>query len=148
MLTPLDIQNKKFPKSPIGFNQSEVEEFLALVVASMEELIQINIDNTSKVNELEASVEKYKTMEKTIHEAMVLAQKTSDEMIKNAHEKADFIIDKAENKAKELINGANDEVLTIIKRKEEAKHDLKAFEMKYRVLLEKQLEALNDLAKE
>ena len=53
MLTPLDIQNKQFSKSLRGFRDVEVEEFLALVVRSMEELIQVNIDTTAKLKTCE-----------------------------------------------------------------------------------------------
>lgn len=144
MLTPLDIQNKQFSKSLRGYNEVEVEEYLALIVRSMEELIQVNIETTAKISELEKQLDRYQVMEKTINEAMILAQRTSEDMIKSAHEKADFIIQKADDQAKSIISDANNEVLTVIKRHEEAKHALQSFQMRFKMLVENQLKALDD----
>ena len=58
MLTPLDIQNKQFPRSVRGYNENEVEEFMALIVRSMEELIQVNIDTTSKMTVMEEQLDR------------------------------------------------------------------------------------------
>jgi cell division initiation protein len=144
MLTPLDIQNKQFSKSLRGYNEVEVEEYLALIVRSMEELIQVNIETTAKISEMEKQLDRYQVMEKTINEAMILAQRTSEDMIKSAHEKADFIIQKADDQAKSIISDANNEVLTVIKRHEEAKHALQSFQMRFKMLVENQLKALDD----
>ncbi|OJV64758.1 MAG: hypothetical protein BGO41_14265 [Clostridiales bacterium 38-18] len=144
MLTPLDIQNKQFSKSLRGYNEVEVEEYLALIVRSMEELIQVNIETTAKISEMEKQLDRYQVMEKTINEAMILAQRTSEDMIKSAHEKADFIIQKADDQAKSIISDANNEVLSVIKRHEEAKHALQSFQMRFKMLVENQLKALDD----
>lgn len=144
MLTPLDIQNKQFSKSLRGFRDVEVEEFLALIVRSMEELIQVNIDTTAKLQICEKELDRYKAMERTINEAMILAQRTSEDMIKNANDRSSFIIEQADEQAKKLISDANNEVLNVIKRHEEAKHALQTFQMKFKVLVENQLRALEE----
>lgn len=144
MLTPLDIQNKQFSKSLRGFRDVEVEEFLALIVRSMEELIQVNIDTTAKLQTCEKELDRYKAMERTINEAMILAQRTSEDMIKNANDRSSFIIEQADEQAKKLISDANNEVLNVIKRHEEAKHALQTFQMKFKVLVENQLRALEE----
>jgi cell division initiation protein len=144
MLTPLDIQSKQFSKTLRGFREVEVEEFLALIVRSMEELIQVNIDTTAKLQTCEKELERYKSMEKTINEAMILAQRTSEDMIKNANDRSSFIIEQADEQAKKLIGDANNEVLNVIKRHEEAKHALQTFQMKFKVLVENQLKVLEE----
>ncbi len=144
MLTPLDIQNKHFTKSLRGLNEIEVEEFLALIVRSMEELIQVNIETTSTLKEYEKQLEHYKAMERTINDAMILAQKTSEDMIKNANDRASYIIERADDQAKKLIGDANNEVLNIIKKHEDAKHALQTFNMKFKVLVENQLRVLDE----
>lgn len=148
MLTPLDIQNKHFGKSIRGYNEIEVEEFLALIVRSMEDLIQVNIETTSKIHDYEKQLERYQSMERTITEAMVLAQRTSEDMIKSANEKADFIIERADEQAKRLISDANNEVLSILKRHEDAKHALQTFQMRFKVLVENQLRVLEETTNE
>lgn len=144
MLTPVDIQNKHFGKSIRGYSEVEVEEYMALIVRSMEELIQINIENTAKVLDYEKQLERYKAMERTINDAMILAQRTSEDMITHANEKAAHIVSRAEDHAKKLIDEANLEVLSIIKKHEEAKHALQTFQMRFKVLVEHQLKTLEE----
>ncbi len=148
MLTPLEIQNKQFSKGLRGYSETEVEEFLAQVVKSMEELIHVNIETTSKINELEKRLEHYTQMEKTINDAMILAQKTSEDIIRNAETKAQYTIERADDQAKKLITDANTEVLNIIKRQEYAKQDLVSFNTKFKVLLESQLKLIDNQLKE
>lgn len=145
MLTPLDIQNKHFSKTIRGYSETEVEEFLGLVVRSMEDLIVVNIDTTTKITELENELSRYKSMEKTINEAMILAQKTSEDMVRNASEKSSYIIERGEDQAKKIMNDANKEVLDILKRHEAAKLELKAFQTKFKVLLESQLKLVDEM---
>lgn len=148
MLTPLEVQNKQFSKGIRGLNETEVEEFLAQVVKSMESLIQVNIDTTAKVKELEKRVAHYETMEKTINDAMVLAQKTSDDVVKNAETKAQYIIERADDQAKKLISDANTEVLNIIKKQEHSKQDFMSFNTRFKVLLESQLKLIETQIKD
>ena len=148
MLTPLDIQNKHFKKSVRGYNEIEVEEFLGLVVRSMEDLIQVNIETTAKIHEYEKQIEHYKSMEKTINDAMILAQKTSEDMIKNASDRAAYIVERAEDQAKKIIGDANNEILLTLKKHEDAKHALQTFNMKFKVLVENQLKALDEVTEE
>ncbi len=125
-------------------NETEVEEYLAMVVRSMEELIQVNIDTTAKIKEVEAELERYKAMEKTINEAMILAEKTCEDMIRNAEEKVKFLLERAEEQAKKTINDASNEVLEVVKKQESAKQELLTFQTKFKILLESQLQLVND----
>ncbi|MBM7560516.1 DivIVA domain-containing protein [Fusibacter tunisiensis] len=145
MLTPLDIQNKHFSKVIRGFSETEVEQFLADIVKSMEDLIQTNIDTTAQNAQLEREISKYQAMEKTIHDAVVLAQKTSDDLIHSANEKAKYIVERAEDQAKKTINDANTEVIEVLKRHEAAKMVLKAFQTKFKVLLESELKLVDEM---
>ncbi len=148
MLTPLDIQNKDFSKAIRGYNETEVEEYMAQIVKSMEELIHVNIETTSKITELEKQLKHFETMEKTITDAMVLAQKTSEDIIRTAENKAQYMIEKADDQAKKLITDANTEVLNIIKRQEHAKQEFMSFNTRFKVLLESQLELMASQVKE
>lgn len=147
MITPLEIQNKQFSKGLRGYNETEVEEFLAQVVKSMEELIHVNIETTSKIKMLEKQLEHYEVMEKTINEAMILAQKTSEDIIRNSEQKAQYMIEKADDQAKKLISDANTEVLNIIKRQEHAKQEFMSFNTRFKVLLESQLQLMESQVK-
>ncbi|GAU78713.1 DivIVA domain-containing protein [Fusibacter sp. 3D3] len=148
MLTPLDIQNKHFSKGLRGYNETEVEEYMAQIVKSMEALIHVNIETTARINELEKELKHFKTMEKTITDAMVLAQKTSEDIIRTAESKAQYRIEKADDQAKKVITDANTEVINIIKRQEHAKQEFMSFNTRFKVLLESQLQLMESQVKE
>ena len=67
-----------------------------------------------------------------------------EDMIKNANDRASYIIERADDQAKKLIGDANNEVLNIIKKHEDAKHALQTFNMKFKVLVENQLRVLDE----
>ncbi|MDN5300285.1 MAG: cell division initiation protein [Clostridiales bacterium] len=143
MIKPIEIQHKEFTKTVRGYNPAEVDEYLGLIVKSMEELIQTNIEITAQVKMLEHDMARYVQMEKTINDAMILAQKTSDETIKATEEKAKYILERAENEAEKIMNTANIEVLEAMKRKEEAVRNYMTFVTKFKVLLEGELKAID-----
>jgi len=143
MIKPIEIQNKQFLKAVRGYNAQEVDEYMAHIVQSMEELIQTNIEVTARANSLEKDIAKYVQMEKTINEAMILAQKTSEDMIRNSEEKAKYIVERAEGDAQKILNEANAEVLEAMKRKEEIVRSYQAFIMKFKVLLESELKQID-----
>jgi cell division initiation protein len=143
MIRPVEIQNKQFLKSVRGYNAQEVDEYMAQIVQSMEELIQTNIDVTAKVKSLEKDMARFVQMEQTINEAMILAQKTSEDMIRNSEEKAKYIVERAEGDAQKILNEANAEVLDAMKRKEEVIRSYQAFIMKFKVILESELKQID-----
>ena len=48
MLTPIDIQNKEFPKAVRGYKEEEVDGFLDLLTLDLEKLIEENRKQQSK----------------------------------------------------------------------------------------------------
>lgn len=143
MIKPIEIQNKEFTKVMRGYNPIEVDEFMAEIVQSLENLIQTNIDITAQVKQYEKDMARYIQMEKTINDAMILAQKTSDELIKTTEERAKYLVERAEGDAEKIIHEANLEVMEVIKRKEEAMRDYMTFVTKFRVMLESELKQID-----
>ena len=52
MLTPLDIQNKKFKKEFRGYDPAEVDQFMAEAAKSYERLLQETMDLKENVERL------------------------------------------------------------------------------------------------
>ncbi len=86
-LTPLDIHNKEFKKGFRGYDESEVDEFLDLIVAEFERLVRQNDELQATISGLESRLEHYKGLEETLKNSIVLAQKTADETRECAHRK-------------------------------------------------------------
>jgi len=106
MLTPLDIQNKRFEKAVSGYNRTEVEDFLNEVLADYEKLYKQSIDSNDKISVLTSAIEHYKAIEETMQNTLMIAQQTADEVRKNAEEKARLMVEEAKAKANEIITKA------------------------------------------
>lgn len=154
MLSPVDIQNKEFKKSKLGgYNVDEVNEFLDLILQSYQELINENYTLKDKVNVLNESVQYYRTMESTIQNVLVLADKTAQETKANAYEKAEQMKHDAEIRADKMTTLAEERVARILEQgKQEAfelsqkSDDLRrqylAYKGQFKQLLQAQMELL------
>ena len=63
MYTPLDIENKKFAKQIMnGYSVEEVDDFLDQLTVDYEKMYKEASENKRRIEELEKSVEHYKTI--------------------------------------------------------------------------------------
>ena len=146
MLTPLDIENKRFKKKVMGYNEIEVEEFLTMVVEDYEKLYKENIELKDKISLLNEGMQHYKSMEETLQNTLLVAQSTGEDIKKNAYSKAENIIRESELKAEQILAEANQEVSKINYRYEEIKRNFGAFKAKIESLVYAQLEMMKDVA--
>lgn len=98
MLTPIELQGKVF-KTGFGYDKKDVEAFLKEVVDGYERLYKENLELNDKINVLSEGVQYYKSMEKTLQKALVLAEKTAQDTENMAKEKAEAIVSEAQKKA-------------------------------------------------
>jgi cell division initiation protein len=148
VLTPLDIENKRFKKKPFGYSELEVEEFLTKVVEDYEKLYKENIELKDKIAVLNEGIQHYKSIEETLQNTLVVAQSTGEEIKKNAYEKAENILKEAETKASQIIANANQEVSKINYRYEELKRNTSAFKAKIESLIHAQLDMMKSFEAE
>src|SRR5690554_6817560 len=142
-LTPMDIHNKEFSRSFRGYNEDEVDQFLDKIVVEFEKIYKENMELKDKVNALGEQINQYRTMESTLKETLVTAQKTADEVTALAQKKAGLIQQEAEEQAKLIIDRANNNVVEIKKEYQEAKKQVQIFRSKFRSLLETQMELVS-----
>lgn len=109
MLTPIEIQNRSF-KSGLGYDKKEVDTFLQEILESYESMYRDNMELKDKMNTLNEGLQYYKTIEKTLQKALVLAQKTAEDTKASAQQKAKLIEKEAENKAQEILSEAKNEL--------------------------------------
>ncbi|MCG8499327.1 MAG: DivIVA domain-containing protein [Firmicutes bacterium] len=148
MLTPLDIESKKFKKRPFGYSELEVEEFLTKIVHDYEKIYKENIEFKDKITALTEGIQHYKTIEETLQNTLIVAQKTGEEITTNAREKAETILKEAEIKAGQIIADANQEVTKINYQYEQTKRNYIIFKAKLETMFQAQLEILQDTVEE
>lgn len=135
MLSPLDIESKKFIKSTFGgYNRADVEKFMELILVDYEKLYRENIALKDKANTLSDAVDHYKSMEDTMQSTLLVAQSASDEVRSNASEKARLIVEEANGKAGDIIKNANAEMQKSAEKTEQLKRDYILF--KSRIIAE------------
>ena len=146
MITPLDIENKKFSKQMVnGYNVNEVDEFLDELTAEYEKLYKENASLKSSAEELNNDVGQYKNIEATLQNTLVIAQKTADEIQTVAKGQAEQIVKEAELKAKSVSEELNTQILLKEKELEELKKQIDVYKAKVESLLISQLELLKDI---
>lgn len=142
MITPLDIQSKEFKKHFGGYEKSDVEEFFALVCEEYDKLYTENASLRERVNVLSDSVKQYKTIENTLQDTLVIAQKTGEEVKKSAYDKGEVIIGEATAKAAEIVEQAKAEALEITKKNKELKAEFEACKAKLLSILNSEIAIL------
>ena len=149
MLTPLDIENKKFAKQMMnGYSVEEVDEFLDELTLNYEKLYKESTENKNKIQEMEASLTKYKNLEVTLQNTLVMAQSTADEIKDLAKQQADQIIKEAQGSARDEPNKLDQEIANKKREMEDLEKQLDVYKAKMESLLISQLELLKDVNKD
>ncbi|MCT4508509.1 MAG: DivIVA domain-containing protein [Tepidibacter sp.] len=144
MITPLDIENKEFKRALRGFKEEEVDEFLDEVKEDFEKLYKENIELKDKLSMMTEQVNKYKNIEETLKNTLIVAQNTAEEVNSNASKKAKLIIEEAEFKARKIIEEANNQVIEIRKDYEETRKSFKLFKGKFKGLLQNEIKIIDE----
>ncbi len=149
MLTPLEIENKKFSKQMVnGYSVEEVDDFLDELTAEYEKLYKENSEYRTKVEDLDENLAKYKTIENTLQSTLLMAQSTAEEVKNVAKQQAEQIILDAQSAAKQAVDTLDQQILLKKKELEDAQKQFDVYKAKMESLLISQLEILKEINKE
>ena len=147
-LTPLDIHNKEFRKTFRGYSEEEVDEFLDEVVRDYEGLIKENARLREELTELREKLDHYRSMEETMHNALVLAQNTAEEVKASARKEAELIIREAEHEAQRLKEKAEEELDLLRTKAEEIGQHIRLLRTRLRTMIQSHLDLIDEQEKE
>ena len=109
MITPLDIENKKFNKQMMnGYNVEEVDEFLDQILVDYEKNYKDLSTQNAKIEELTNSLNHYKNIETTLQNTLVMAQTTAEEVKNVAKQQSEQIINEAKKQADEMLSNSKE----------------------------------------
>ena len=149
MITPLDIENKKFSKQMMnGYNVEEVDDFLDDLTVDYGKNYKEITELRTKIEELNKSLEHYKTIEKTLQDTLVMAQTTAEDIKNVAKQQADQIINEAKGSAKKQAEDLENEITLKTKELDDIKKQFDIYKAKMESLLISKLELLKDVNKE
>ena len=149
MITPLDIENKRFAKQMVnGYSVEEVDDFLDELTEEYSKNYKEVNELRTKVEELDKSLVQYKTIESTLQNTLVMAQSTAEEVKNVAKQKADQIVNEAKANAQKQVDELNNEIILKQKELDDVKKQFDIYKAKMESLLISQLELIKDINKE
>ncbi|NLK73196.1 MAG: DivIVA domain-containing protein [Clostridiales bacterium] len=148
MITPLDIQNKEFPKGMRGYKEEEVDRFLDLLTVDYEKLIEENHILKEKINDLTKELEAYKEQKESIQDTINMAKQLMNDISASAEKRAELLIKNAELDADRIIKEAQASTEKVFQEYEEAKNRINIFVTRYKTLLESELDRFNGINNE
>lgn len=154
MLTPMDIHDHQFKKSFRGYSENEVDDFLDKIVADFERLLREVDRLKNQISNDAKELEKYRSLEKTMNDTLMVAQRTADDVISNARKAADDmkeqaarecqqIREHAQYEAKQQIDNANLQREAILAEYAKLVSEKQSFMLKIRMTLEAELALTN-----
>lgn len=143
MLTPVDIQNKEFKSGGLGYDKRDVESFVSKLAQDYETLYRENMDYKDKIKNLNSMVSNYRSMEKTLQKALVLAEKTAEETKVAAEKEAKNIEKQANVRAQIMIADAKDEIRHIQEKSLALSRQFDAFKAQFKAILLSNLNLLD-----
>lgn len=148
VITPLDIQNKEFPKGMRGYKEEEVDRFLDLLTVDYEKIIEENHNLKEKINEMNKMISKYKEQENSIHETLDTAKHLMTDISESAEKRAEMIVKNAELDADRIVKEAKQSSEKILEEYKETKARIDIFITRYKTLLESEMERFNGISNE
>ena len=149
MITPLDIENKKFSKQMMnGYSVEEVDDFLDDLSVDYAKVYKELTEVKNRVEELENDLTKYKTIEGTLQNTLLMAQSTAEEVKNVAKQQAEQIIQEAKSSAQSSVDQLNQEITSKQQELEKVKKKFDIYKAKMESLLISQLELIKDINKD
>jgi len=137
------IEKKEFGLSFRGYNQREVEQFLADVGENYQELIEERRVLLGELEKLKKERELHLSKENRIEEALISAQRSAELINESSQERAKLIVKEAEIKAKEAVKKDEEKLKRLGDEIEKLERQKRLFITKLKSLIETHSELLN-----
>lgn len=143
MITPMEIQTKKFEKAVMGgYNKQDVDDYMEYILEDYEVLYKQSISAEKEIKALREQIESFKSMEETMKNSIMVAQQAAEKLETAANEKAEIIIKEAEAKAKEIMENANKSIEQSVKDLAQMQRTMDVYKCQAISMLNAQIESL------
>ena len=92
MIMPIDIDKKEFSRDKKGYNSREVDEFLDLIVADYEKVLNDNRTMAHKIKALEKQLEEAQKDDNAMVETLETAKKLMADISASAERRAELMM--------------------------------------------------------
>lgn len=144
MFTPVEIRGYQFKGKLGGYQKEDVDSFISKVVTDYETLYSDNQLLKEKNIKLEFEIARYRKLEESMNQTLMVAQKAGEDLKSQAHKEADMTIRQARQSVAEVLNVYQD----VVKRTEFLIAQVKGFLHAETDLLNSNEERIQGLFKE
>lgn len=142
MITANEIRNQSFGKHMRGFKEEEVRQFLSTVSHDYEQLYSENARLQDTIRRLEDDLSKYRRLEETMNNSLILAQQTAEAVKEQAQKEAAFMLEESKRKIAEILMVYQE----VIKRLNLFNSELKAHLSGHMEMIEKNTKKIEDMS--
>ena len=103
MIMPIDIDKKEFSRDKKGYNSREVDEFLDIIVADYEKVLNDNRQMAHKIKSLEAQLAEAQKDDSAMIETLETAKKLMADISASAERRAELMMRDAELEAENML---------------------------------------------
>lgn len=146
MLTPQEIQDKKFEKARFGgYDMTQIDDFLDLVLADYTSLYKENATLKGKMRVLVDKIEEYRAVDEQMRKALYTAQVSARDIVAKAQSEADAILKNANAAAQTQIGDLRGQIELEEKRLAAAKEACSDYARRISAMLSKNIEVIEQL---
>lgn len=144
-IKPIDLERTPIRRAFRGYHRNTVDLLLGRASRTIEELLGEEQRLRAENERLKAELEQYRSLETTMKDALLLAQKAADETRAAAHKEAESIVEKARLQARRQQEDAAADIRRLNEEFQNLEREYRAFLGQYRSLLSQKLEELDRL---
>ena len=152
-LTVEQINKQEFSTKMRGYNQNEVQQFMATVAQTVQELTEENHALKETVKADEGKLKYFSELKDSLNKSILVAQEAADKVKNNAKREADIMIREAQKQATDIVSEASEKASQVVERSTEEtrklttetndlKKQTRIFRQRLQVMLESQLEVV------
>ena len=144
MIMPIDIDKKEFSRDKKGYNSREVDEFLDIIVADYEKILNDNRQMAHKIKSLEAQLSEAQKDDGAMVETLETAKKLMADISASAERRAELMMRDAELEAENMISDARMGIKKIQDEHAVLSNKVRRLRSNFRRMLENELAKLDE----
>lgn len=136
---PSEIANKRFERKMMGYDPDEVMDYLTVLAAQMDALLQERNSLREAIKEKELSLLEYKERDQVLKATITSASQMAERMRGDAEREAKLIINDANQKAELITRDAKDSLKKVFTELGDLKRTRLQFEANLRAMIQAHL---------
>lgn len=103
MITAMEIRNQQFRKAMRGYSEDEVRNFLLRIAQDYESLYSEHARLKESIQQVEYELARYRRMEETMNNSLILAQQTAEDLKSTARKEAQLMLEESKRHISDVL---------------------------------------------